>query len=77
MSIGSFRSKGLEELFVDGATRRIGRQYHRAALLILDLIDHVVGPADCAGVRRFHELKGERKGVYALAVSGNYRITFR
>ena len=25
---------------------------------------------------KFHGLKGERKGVYAVSVSGNWRITF-
>ncbi len=25
----------------------------------------------------FHELKGRRKGEYAVSVSGNWRITFR
>lgn len=25
----------------------------------------------------FHQLKGDRKGVYAVKVTGNYRITFR
>ncbi|GAB4156549.1 MAG: hypothetical protein Tsb0016_27900 [Sphingomonadales bacterium] len=26
---------------------------------------------------RFHPLKGDRRGVYAVAVSGNWRLTFR
>lgn len=26
---------------------------------------------------RFHPLKGERKGSYAVSVSGNWRITFK
>ena len=26
---------------------------------------------------RFHELKGERKGAFAVDASGNYRVTFR
>ena len=25
---------------------------------------------------KFHGLKGERKGIYAVSVSGNWRITF-
>jgi len=24
----------------------------------------------------FHELKGERKGTYAVSISGNWRLTF-
>jgi len=26
---------------------------------------------------KFHALKGERKGEYAIAVTGNFRLTFR
>ncbi len=26
---------------------------------------------------KFHGLKGDRKGTYAVSVSGNWRITFR
>jgi plasmid maintenance system killer protein len=26
---------------------------------------------------RFHALKGDRKGTYAVSVSGNWRLTFR
>lgn len=25
----------------------------------------------------FHRLKGNRKGIYAVSVSGNWRLTFR
>lgn len=25
---------------------------------------------------RFHELKGNRKGIWSISVSGNWRITF-
>ena len=26
---------------------------------------------------RLHELKGDRKGVWSISVSGNWRVTFR
>jgi proteic killer suppression protein len=26
---------------------------------------------------KFHGLKGDRKGVYAVSVSGNWRVTFQ
>ena len=45
--------------------------------MILDHLDAIVVPEDCIGVRDFHQLKGKRKGTYAMSVSGNYRITFR
>ncbi len=76
MPIASFRHKGLRELFETGRTKRIAAPLHRKALLILDLLDNMESPADCAGAWKFHALKGDRRGCYALSVSGNWRITF-
>ena len=75
--IASFRNKGLEELFSCGRSRRIASQHQKVILQILDLLANMGDPSDCVGVRRFHALKGERKGSFSLWVSGNYRITFR
>jgi proteic killer suppression protein len=49
---------------------RIGR--------ILDLLEAAARPGDLdiPGLG-LHPLKGERKGEWALSVSGNWRITFR
>lgn len=77
MAIVGFRHKGLRELFETGRTAKIGRPLHKAALLILDRLNAIAGPEDCRGVRGFHELKGARKGTYALKLTGNWRITFR
>jgi len=77
MAIVGFRHKGLRELFETGRTAKIGRPLHKAALLILDRLNAIAGPEDCRGVRGFHELKGDRKGTYALKLTGNWRITFR
>ena len=60
-----------------GRTGKVGKPLQGAATLILDRLNAIAGPEDCAGVRDFHELKGERKGTYAMRVSGNWRITFR
>lgn len=45
---------------------------------MLDLTDQatVVEQLDIPGMY-LHPLKGERKGVWAMTVSGNWRITFR
>ena len=76
MPIASFRHKGLRELFETGRTRRIAAPLHRKATLILDLLDNMESPADCAGAWKFHALKGDRQGGYAFSVSKNWRVTF-
>jgi proteic killer suppression protein len=45
---------------------------------MLDRLDAAVVPEDMdlPGFK-FHELKGKRKGIYAVSVSGNWRITFK
>jgi proteic killer suppression protein len=45
---------------------------------MLDRLDAAVVPEDMdlPGLK-FHELKGRRKGVYSVAVSGNWRMTFK
>lgn len=63
-------------LFETGKSARIGKPYHHNILLILELLDSISGPSDCVGVKNFHELKGNRKGTYALHVGGNYVVTF-
>ena len=77
MAIAGFRHKGLRELFQAGRSGKVGKPLQKAALLILDRLNAIAAPADCQGVRGFHELKGERKGTFAMRVTGNWRITFR
>lgn len=45
---------------------------------MLDRLDTAQTPQDMdlPGLR-FHALKGARKGTYAVAVTGNWRITFQ
>jgi len=74
--IGSFRHKGLEELYRTGATRWIGADQIRKCIRILQLLDLATRPEDLsiAGFR-FHGLQGKPKR-WSLRVTGNYRITF-
>ena len=48
----------------------------QVALDILDHLDAITSLQDCAGVRRFHRLKGQRRGEYAMNTTGNYSISF-
>lgn len=77
MAILDFRHKGLRDLFVNGRTAKVGKSLQKPALLILDRLNAIADPEDCRGVRGFHELKGDRKGTYAMSVNKNWRLTFK
>ena len=74
--VASFRHKGLQELYLTGKTRRIGAEYLRKCIRILQLLEVATGPQDMnvAGYR-FHSLRGGSQR-WSVRVSGNYRITF-
>lgn len=74
--IGSFRHKGLQELYRTGKTRRIGASEMRKCVRILQLLDLSIRPEDMniAGFH-FHGLHGTPKR-WSVRVTGNYRITF-
>jgi len=74
--VGSFRNKGLEELYFTGKTRRIGGDYVRKCVRLLQLLEVASQPGDMniAGFH-FHGLKGNPKR-WSMRVSGNYRVTF-
>jgi proteic killer suppression protein len=76
--IRSFRHKGLERFFRKSDPR--GIQAHQAGRVgrILSLLDEASSPEQLNIPGLFlHPLKGERKGEWAMTVSGNWRITFR
>ena len=72
-----FRHKGLERLFTTGDASGVSAQYVRKIRLILAQLNLVVEAAamNIPGMR-FHALSGDRKGQYAVSVSGNWRIVF-
>ena len=74
--LGSFRHKGLEEIYLTGKTRRIGAEYFRKCVRILQLLEVATQPGDMnlAGYR-FHSLRGGPQR-WSVRVTGNYRITF-
>jgi proteic killer suppression protein len=76
--IKSFRHKGLERLFKKNDTRGINARHASRIRRILDLIDSAtaVGQLDIPGMH-LHQLKFDRKGEWAMTVTGNWRITFR
>lgn len=75
--IRKFRHKGLERYFCTSDYRGIPAQFAPKLERLLDRLNAALRPVDMnlPGFR-FHPLKGERKGTYAVSVSGNWRLTF-
>ncbi|MFY1028280.1 type II toxin-antitoxin system RelE/ParE family toxin [Actinobacillus seminis] len=74
--IKSFKHKGLKQYFEKGITKGIQLNHQRKIDGILDLIDSAERVDEFIPFYQCHELKGDRKGVYSMTVSGNWRITF-
>ena len=74
--VGSFKHKGLEEIYSTGKTRRIGSEHTGKCARILQLLEVALRPEDMniAGFR-FHGLQGKPQR-WSVRVTGNYRITF-
>ena len=72
------RHKGLERFFSKSDYRGIPAQHAARLERLLDRLDAALKPDDMSlPGYRFHPLKGDRKGTYAVSVSGNWRLTFR
>ena len=75
--IKHFQHKGLERFFRRGETKGMQAQHQQRIQRILDLLDDASEPQELAIPGMFlHPLKGDRKGQWAMTVSGNWRITF-
>lgn len=75
--IRSFRHKGLERYFTRSERKGIDAKQEARIRRILDRLDSATRPEDMhLPGYGFHGLKGDRKGSYAVSVSGNWRITF-
>lgn len=75
--IRSFRHKGLARYFERSETKGLSPTHVQRIGRILDLLDAAECPEDMEipGLG-LHPLKGNRKGFWAVSVSGNWRITF-
>jgi proteic killer suppression protein len=73
-----FRHKGLARFFETGDMRGINAQHAVWLRVLLTSLNAAQEPADMnLPGYRLHQLKGERKGQWAITVSGNWRIIFR
>lgn len=76
--IRTFRHRGLERFFRKGDHRGILPKSEARTERMLDRLDTAVRPEDMnLPGYQFHRLTGNRKGSYAVSVTGNWRITFR
>jgi len=79
MRIVSFRHKDVERLWQRDEARGVARQHEaklRAMLTALEESEDVAELKTIPGWR-LHPLRGNRKGVWSLTVTRNYRLTFR
>lgn len=76
--IRSFRHKGLARFFEHGSVAGIQPAHAKKLRLILGRLHAATRPKDMnlPGLR-LHELTGNRKGTWAVDVSGNWRVTLR
>jgi proteic killer suppression protein len=76
--IQNFKHKDLRKLFEKGTISGVNANHLKRLRLILALLEtaEMIEDMDLPGLY-LHELKGNRKGTFALKVSGNWRVTFR
>ena len=75
--IRGFKHKGLAKFFQSGLKFGIQAQHAERLELILGRLSAATTPKDMGlpGLE-LHPLKGNRKGVWAVKVSANWRVTF-
>ena len=76
--IRRFRHKGLAKFFETGSKAGVQAQQAERLRLILGRLRATASPQDMAlpGLG-LHPLGGDRKGTWAVSVSGNWRVTFK
>jgi proteic killer suppression protein len=77
VTIIGFRHKGLERFFTTGGKSGIQDKHADRLRLILGRLNVATSAQDMnlPGLD-LHELRGSRKGTWAVKVSGNWRVTF-
>jgi proteic killer suppression protein len=75
--IRTFRPKGLARLFADSRASGIPNEHRARIDRMLDRLDAAARAEDMnIPGWRLHPLRGDQKGRWAVAVSGNLRLTF-
>lgn len=75
--IKSFRHKGLETFFYTGSKKGIRPEHANRLERILDRLNAAGNIKDMNYPGSYlHQLSGDKKGQYAVKVSGNWRVFF-
>ena len=76
--IRSFRHRGLRRLYERDDPSRIGADLLDRITLALADLDAAGKPSDVdLPGYGLHPLRGDRRGLWSIAISGNWRVTFR
>ncbi|WP_116366353.1 type II toxin-antitoxin system RelE/ParE family toxin [Parahaliea mediterranea] len=75
--IKTFKHKGLKLYYETGSKRGIQAKHAGRLRMQLAALDSAmeVSDIDIPGYK-LHPLKGNRRGIWAISVSGNWRLTF-
>lgn len=75
--IKSFKHKRLKRFFESGSARGIQAKHEKRLRMQLAALDTAqeINDLDITGYK-LHSLKGDRKGIWAISVNGNWRLTF-
>ena len=75
--IKSFKHKGLRKFYESGSKKGVQAQHSSKLRMQLAALDSALAieDLDIPGYR-LHELRGNRKGIWSISVSGNWRTTF-
>jgi len=76
--IRKFKHKGLKLLFESGDAKGVNPRLSEKIRKILALLETAesIDDMNLPGLH-LHQLKGDRKGEWAVKVSGNWRISFK
>lgn len=79
MRIGGFKHKGLRRLYEEDDASRLPVPVAKKIKRILATLAYADDLSQVQTIPgwRLHPLKGKRKGVYSITVTGNWRLTFR
>ena len=76
--IRKFKHRGLQTLWETSKTSGVTPEHAPRLLRMLDALNQATRPKDMdLPGYKWHELKGNKAGTYAVTVSGNWRLTFK
>lgn len=77
MGIINFKHRGLKRFYNKDDTSKIQPEHAERLIMILDALAGATQPDDLRALRkRWHPLKGNRRGQYAVDVDRNTRVTY-